>query len=112
MKRVLIVDDEIDLCLMLKLFLTKKNYEVHTAHTLNEGYNKINAIMPDSLLLDNNLPDGMGWKMAESLHREFPDMHITLISAYQAPKDYRARLGNSINVLEKPISLKDIERYL
>lgn len=112
MKRVLIVDDEIDLCLMIKLFLTKKNYEVHTAHTLSEGYNKINTIMPDSLLLDNNLPDGMGWKIAENLHKEFPEMHITLISAYQAARDYRNRLGNWINVLEKPISLKDIEQYL
>ncbi len=112
MKRVLIVDDEIDLCLMIKLFLTKKNYEVHTAHTLSDGFDEINTIMPDALLLDNNLPDGMGWKMAENLHREYPQMHITLISAYQAAKEYRAVLGNSINVLEKPISLKDIEQFL
>ena len=112
MKRVLIVDDEIDLCLMIKLFLTKKNYEVHTAHTLSEGFDKIYSVLPDSLLLDNNLPDGMGWKMAENIHKEYPEMHITLISAYQAAKEYRNRLGNSINILEKPISLKDIEQYL
>ena len=39
--KVLIVDDERDLCSMIKLFLTKKNYEVHTAHTLSEGFKKI-----------------------------------------------------------------------
>ncbi len=112
MKRVLIVDDEIDLCLMIKLFLTKKNYEVHTAHTLSDGFKKMNSIMPDSLLLDNNLPDGMGWKVAENLHEKYPDMQITLISSYHATKEFKARLGNSINILEKPISLQDIERYL
>lgn len=112
MKTVLIVDDEIDLCLMIKLFLTKKNYDVHTAHTLSEGYHKINSLMPDSLLLDNNLPDGKGWPMAQDLHKDFPNMHITLISAYQAAKEYRDILSKSINVLEKPISLKDIEQYL
>ena len=112
MKTVLIVDDEIDLCLMIQLFLTKKNYEVHTAHTLTDGFNKLYSIKPDALLLDNNLPDGMGWKMAENIHKDYPDMHITLISAYQAAKEYRGHLGDSINILEKPISLKDIEQYL
>lgn len=112
MKTVLIVDDEIDLCLMIKLFLTKKNYTVHTAHTLSDGYNLLHTIVPDSLLLDNNLPDGMGWKMVGSIQKEYPTMHITLISAYQAVKEYQTLLGNSVNVLEKPISLKDIEQYL
>jgi len=57
MKRVLIVDDEIDMCSMIKVFLVKKNYEVYTAHTLSDGIKKMNAIIPDALLLDNNLPD-------------------------------------------------------
>ena len=112
MKRVLIVDDEIDLCLMIKLFLTKKNYEVHTAHTLSDGFKKMNSLLPDALLLDNNLPDGMGWKVADNIHEKYPEMHITLISAYHAAKDFRSKLGHAINILEKPISLKDIERYL
>lgn len=112
MKRVLIVDDEIDLCRMIKLFLTKKNYEVHTAHNLSDGFKKMDSVIPHALLLDNNLPDGMGWKVAENIQAKFPDMHITLISAYHTAKEFKAKMGNSINVLEKPISLKDIEKYL
>ncbi|CAN5451572.1 hypothetical protein BH11BAC3_BH11BAC3_14090 [soil metagenome] len=112
MKRVLIVDDEVDLCLMIKVFLTKKNYEVHTAHTIKEGVSLIKSVMPDSLLLDNNLPDGMGWSMAKNLRETYPDRHITLISAGHAAKDYQPLISESINVLEKPISLRDIEQYL
>lgn len=112
MKTVLIVDDEIDLCSMIKLFLTKKNYDVHTAHTLNDGFEKMQALVPDALLLDNNLPDGMGWKHAEIIHEKYPNMHITLISAYQTSKEIKANLGNSINILEKPLSLRDIEQFL
>ena len=112
MKKILIVDDEIDLCMMIKVFLTKRNYEVHTAHSLMEGYRILNTIQPDSLLLDNNLPDGMGWKEADNIHNQYPHMNITLISAYQSAKELKNRLNKVINVLEKPISLTDIEQYL
>lgn len=112
MKRILIVDDEEDLCLMIKLFLSKKNYEVHTAHTLTDGVKKINSVIPDILLLDNNLPDGMGWKVVEKIQEAYPQMHITLISAYHAPKEFKSKFGSAVNILEKPISLKDIELYL
>ncbi len=112
MKRVLIVDDEIDLCIMIRLFLTRKNYEVYIAHTLSEGFQKMNAVKPDSLLLDNNLPDGMGWDFAKNIHQQYPDMHITLISAHDAPTEFREELGIEIKILEKPISFNDIEQYL
>ena len=112
MKRVLIVDDEVDLCMLIKSYLRKKNYEVYTAHTLLDGVMKLDAINPDVLLLDNNLPDGMGWKEVENIHRKFPKMNITLISAYQTSKDFKTRLSMSINILEKPISINDIEKYL
>lgn len=112
MKRVLIIDDEIDLCLLLQSYLSKRNYEVSTAHTLNDGFKKIETFSPDTLLLDNNLPDGMGWKEAGNIHRKYPDMNITLISAYHLPKDFNTSSCESVNILEKPISLNDIEKYL
>jgi len=112
MKRVLIIDDEIDLCLLIQSYLSKKNYEVYTAHSLTEGYKKLETFSPDVLLLDNNLPDGMGWKEADNMHRKFPLMNITLISAFQMPKYLKAQINSSIHILEKPISLTDIEKYL
>ena len=112
MKRVLIVDDEIDLCLLLKQFFTKRNYEVHIAHNLSDGLNILNTIKPDTLMLDNNLPDGMGWDLADEIHEKYPAMNLTLISAYQLAKDFKHKLDGSINFLEKPISLNDIEKYI
>lgn len=112
MKRVLIIDDEIDLCMLIKSYLTRKNYEVHTAHSLSDGFRKLESVSPDVLLLDNNLPDGMGWKEAAGIQEKFPGMNITLISAFQIPDDLKDQINSSINILEKPISLNDIERYL
>jgi DNA-binding response OmpR family regulator len=112
MKRVLIIDDEIDLCMLIRSYLSKKNYEVYTAHTLSEGFKKLEAVTPDVLLLDNNLPDGMGWKEADKIRQQFPSMNITLISAFQMPKDLKEKINSNIHILEKPISLNDIEKYL
>lgn len=112
MKKVLIIDDEVDLCLMIRQFLTKRNYEVHIAHTLTEGFNRLKALLPDVLILDNNLPDGMGWELAKSIHESYPSMKITLISAYKLAKDLHIGMGHSIKVLEKPVSLLEIEQHL
>jgi two-component system OmpR family response regulator len=112
MKRVLIIDDEVDLCMLIQSYLSKKNYEVHTAHSLTEGFKKLESVAPDVLLLDNNLPDGMGWKEADKIHKRFPYMNITLISAFEMPKDLKEKINSDIHILEKPISLNDIEKYL
>jgi two-component system OmpR family response regulator len=112
MKRVLIIDDEVDLCMLIKSYLGKKNYEVHIAHSLSEGFQKLETLSPDALLLDNNLPDGMGWDEAVRIQHKFPEMNITLISADKASKHTEIDIHEGINVLEKPISLNDIEKYL
>ena len=111
-QRILIIDDETDFCFIMKNFFSKKGYDVSLAYTLKEGMTILKEFRPHILFLDNNLPDGMGWIEAENIHRKFPKMNITLISAYQTPKDFKAHLSMTINILEKPISLNDIEKYL
>ncbi len=112
MKRILIIDDEKDLCAIIKIFLVKRNYDVEIAHSLREGYRKIQLHKPDVLLLDNNLPDGKGWLAATDIRKKYPDLAITLISAYQ---DTGALSGSNVqgfNILEKPVSLSSIEQYI
>ncbi len=71
-KKVLIVDDEIDLCLLLKDYFTrKKNYEVILSHSLLEGKSLVGTVKPDILFLDNNLPDGTGWSIAPEFAENF-----------------------------------------
>ena len=57
--KVLIIDDEKDLCLLIKAYLSRKNCDVHTAYTLSEGLMQVDQFLPDILFLDNNLPDGL-----------------------------------------------------
>jgi two-component SAPR family response regulator len=110
-KRVLIIDDEADFCLLIKNYFIKKNYEVHVSNTLKDGMDSLKDFKPDILFLDNNLPDGLGWEQTEYICKQYPNIRINLISAYQ----YNPKISeqfSSIKIWEKPISLTDLNQYL
>lgn len=110
LKKVLIIDDEIDLCILLKNFFTKQQYEVVMAHKLADGLKEALDFFPDIIFLDNNLPDSQGWTKAGYLLEVLPKTNIFLISAYKSlpslPHDPR------LTVIEKPLSLKNIESLI
>ena len=110
-KKVLIIDDETDFCLLLKNYFMKRNYEVHISHTLKEGMHTLEDIHPDIIFLDNNLPDGLGWEKTEYIIDKFANTKLNLISAYQ----YSASLSSkfpSVKIWEKPISINELNSYL
>lgn len=110
MKKVLIIDDEIDLCILLKNYLTRHHFQVETSHQLADGLKQALSFSPDIIFLDNNLPDSQGWTKAEWLLNALPKTDIYLISAYKTspslPKNPR------LKIIEKPLSLKVIEKLI
>jgi DNA-binding response OmpR family regulator len=110
-KRILIIDDEADFCLLIKNYFVKKNYEVFISHTLKEGMDILENYKPDILFLDNNLPDGLGWEKTEYICKHYPDTRVNLISAYQYNPTISKQFS-SIRIWEKPISMSDLNKYL
>jgi len=108
-KKILIIDDEMDLCLLLKDYFVRKNYDVTVSHSLGDGENILNASHPDVLFLDNNLPDGVGWNLAPRIAADYPDMYIVLVSAFH-PKVPQMPVASGFRVIEKPISLADLDK--
>ena len=106
MKKILIIDDEKDLGLILKNFFTKKKYEVYLSYTIEDGMKLMEEIIPDYILLDNNLPDGSGWGKTEYISKKFPAIELNLISAYHVPKTS----ATGFRILEKPISLEELDK--
>ena len=109
--KVLIVDDEIDLCLLLKSYFTRKGYEVAIAYTLASALDQLKNFPPEILFLDNNLADGLGWSMVPAIMRSSPKLRLYLISAYHPPLPQLPE-GVSVNVIEKPISFADLDAKL
>jgi len=103
-KKILIIDDEVDYGAIMKRYFDDKNYEVALAYTLSEGLDLLQQIQPDILFLDNNLPDGQGWKCVDEIVEKNPQIMIYLVSAYRQKADFITSYPNII-VWEKPISL-------
>jgi DNA-binding response OmpR family regulator len=102
--KILIIDDEVDYCTILKNYFLQKGYEISLAFTLKEGLELINSVHPDILFLDNNLPDGNGWPHVESIVEKIPHIRVYLVSAYRQKSDFSSPFSNVI-VWEKPLSL-------
>ncbi len=106
MKKVLIIDDEKDLGLILKDFFTGKKYEVFVSYTIEDGMKMLEEVVPDYIFLDNNLPDGSGWGKTEYILSHYPAIQLNLISAYHVPKTS----ATTFRILEKPITLEELNK--
>lgn len=111
-KKVLIVDDEVDACLLLKRYLVKKDFEVYCSYTLTDGLEKLDQVKPDMIFLDNNLPDGFGWEASISLLRTYPTLEVHLISAYNNSMFDHNKVSREVKIWQKPISLKNLDEQL
>lgn len=126
-KKVIIIDDEVDFCLLMQFYLSKKNCEVSISHTLHDGLGLVQDKSPDIVILDNNLPDGLGWPAADNILKAVPNVHLFLISAnkpsksdigYKPEREEREKgeldkeSRQPFQVIEKPISISQIDNFL
>ena len=106
MKKILIIDDEEDLCFLLKTYLKLKHNDVIIANTLTDGLNKIQSFHPDVLFLDNNLPDGLGWDKACEISEDNPHMKINLMTGQPA---FTLEAGEQFTIIENPLSYVKVD---
>lgn len=111
MKRIVIIDDEEDLCLLMKSFFTAQRHEVHVALSLKEGMGLLERVSPDVLFLDNNLPDGLGWDSTHALLARMPHCIIHLMSAFSQAPAWMHDVPR-VKFLEKPFSLGHLRHIL
>ncbi len=112
-KKIVIIDDEEDLCQLMQAYFREMNHEVYLANTLSSGMSLIREVSPDVVFIDNNLPDGLGWEKMSFLLDEYPTCKINLISAYNyLPPDLGERSNSEVSILEKPLRLGTLKDYI
>jgi two-component system, NtrC family, response regulator HydG len=86
MKRILIIDDDIDMCQLLGHFLQRKGFETDTAHTGNKGLAKFTENKFDVVLCDFRLGDMDGRKVLDKLKSTSPEVVVIIITGYSDVK--------------------------
>jgi len=108
--KILIIDDEEDYCLLMKMYFLRMNCNVQCAYSLKDGLEMIDKYQPDILFLDNNLPDGQGWLHVNNIMERESDLKIHLVSAFKPVTDHITTLSN-MRIWEKPISFEELDEF-
>ena len=109
LKIALVVDDETNLCFLLKNLLTRMNYKVSCANSLTEAVKEYTFLKPDLLFLDIHLPDGLGYTLLEQLKNNKEDTYVVMMSSEtQFNKMQKQLLRRADQFLKKPFRLKEV----
>ncbi|HVX51957.1 MAG TPA: response regulator [Chitinophagaceae bacterium] len=111
--KILIIDDEVDICNFLNYSLKKRNFESSFAHTIADGEQLLESYNPSILLLDNHLPDGFGLDYIQKFRQRYPQLKIIMISAYDTPgdRDHALRAGADY-FISKPFNIKELNTII
>lgn len=81
-KRLLIIDDDIDMCTLLSRFLSRHSYEVETAHSAAKGLQKFKESNYDIVLCDFRLGDKDGKDVLVEIKAQSPQTIVLIITGY------------------------------
>jgi len=80
MSKILVVDDEKNICELLRLYLEKDGFEVALAYDGNQAIQAVRDGNPDLMLLDIMMPEKDGWEVCSEV-RKFSRIPIIMLTA-------------------------------
>ena len=105
MAKILIVEDDVAFCTMLKTFLVKKNYEVEAVYTAMEALNLLKTERFDVVISDVRLPDKEGIEILTTVKRQNPDTGVIMMTSYaEISKAVNAMKEGAIDYIAKPFN--------
>ena len=107
-RRILIVDDDIDLSMLIVDMLEDKGYSATTVSSLDEAYTTLENEQFQLILLYINLPDGTGFEFCKELRR-VSTVPVIFASARTSEDDKVIGLDmGGDDYIPKPYSLKEL----
>ena len=79
-KKILIVDDDMNICELLRLYMEKDGFDTVIAHTGTQAIKKFEQETPDLILLDIMLPELDGWQVCREI-RKTSSVPIIMLTA-------------------------------
>jgi len=111
MQKVLVVEDEGELGLVLNMVLSERDVELEYAGSLLAADEYLQKNKPSVIILDNKLPDGFGVDYISYIRKNYPGCKIIMISGFASVRDVAMANGADI-FFEKPFSLEEFNNAI
>jgi len=102
--KILIIEDEGEMCLVLNLLLNQEKMELDHVKNLLDADEYLKKEQPRIVILDNKLPDGFGVDFITFLKKNYPAIKIIMISGFDASVRDVALYNGADCFLEKPFT--------
>ena len=103
-KKILIVEDEGEMCLLLNILLDAKEMELDHVKYLSNAVEYLEKEHPSVVLLDNKLPDGFGVDFISYIKKNYPGIKVIMISGFDSSAKDVAMENGADDYIEKPFT--------
>jgi len=111
MIKILVVDDEVDICDFVRNFFKERDFEVFVAYDGREAVNLVKSRDPDIVLLDIKMPIMDGIEALKEMRKISPEKKIIMITAVEdAEQMEEAKRYGVAEYITKPLVLEQLER--
>lgn len=108
-QKLLIIDDEGDICFLLNIILKGEKIDLEHVNTLSQAKVFLREETPSLVFLDNSLPDGKGVEFINYIKLNYPAVKIVMITGYNAATEKEKALKNGADMfLEKPFTKQQV----
>lgn len=110
-KKVLVVEDDGELGLVLDMILGERKFELDYVNNLLSADEYLQKQQPRVIILDNKLPDGFGVDFISYIKKKYPAIKIIMISGFGSARDVALENGADL-FFENPFSLEEFNKAL
>ncbi len=109
----LVVDDEEDLRLLMRMTLKRMDIDCYVADSLQQAHQLLKKNTFDVCLTDLNLPDGSGLQLVETITRNYPQLPVAVITAYGSMDiAIDALKAGAFDFVSKPIEMTRLKSLI
>lgn len=108
--KILIVDDEVDVCKSISHFLEKKDFSSVSAHSGKEALEKLEKEKPNLILLDIHMPDMDGVECLKQIRERNKEVIVIMVTCVTDIDTAKKALElGAIDYITKPIAFEALQ---
>lgn len=113
MAKILVIDDEVDICSELAELLEDEGYVIHCAENVREALEKIKSTHYHVIFLDLLMPKVDGLSALRMIKKKVGKTALVMMSAYLSPDVEKEVLKEgAFTCVAKPFQLKEIQQII